>query len=174
LVFHSYVLGSHLNLHNTTEVQSELLRVYFDFHEIDKWEQVAILGLLGEYSRKDLKLIFKYYFPKVKLAKGKFPLVVPEGIEFLPNAVMEIAKMTNVNSSVGVEVVSATPVVESAPVVKSVPTKKSNVNIAGLTLENYKEKTGHRFRMTKDQKIRGLTREEAFAEASGANAPRGE
>lgn len=33
-----------------------------------------------------------------------------------------------------------------------------------LTLDNYKEKTGKRFRMTKDQKKRGLTREQAFSE----------
>ena len=30
--------------------------------------------------------------------------------------------------------------------------------------EDYKEKTGKRFRMTKDQKQRGLNREEAFLE----------
>lgn len=33
-----------------------------------------------------------------------------------------------------------------------------------LTLENFSEKTGKRFRTTPSQKARGLTREEAFAE----------
>ena len=32
------------------------------------------------------------------------------------------------------------------------------------SIEEYSEATGKRFRMTKDQKERGLTREEAFAE----------
>ena len=32
------------------------------------------------------------------------------------------------------------------------------------SIEDYKEKTGKRFRMTRDQKSRGLTREEAFKE----------
>jgi len=38
-------------------------------------------------------------------------------------------------------------------------------NPATLTLENYREVTGKRFRMTKDQKVRGLSREDAFAES---------
>ena len=35
---------------------------------------------------------------------------------------------------------------------------------APLNPESYKEKTGKRFRMTKDQKTRGLSREQAFKE----------
>ena len=37
------------------------------------------------------------------------------------------------------------------------------------SIEDYKAKTGKRFRMLKEQKERGLTREEAFAEIFGAN-----
>lgn len=39
----------------------------------------------------------------------------------------------------------------------------SNANIYE-SIEDYKEKTGKRFRMTKDQKQRGLSRQEAFVE----------
>lgn len=40
------------------------------------------------------------------------------------------------------------------------------IDPAMLTLENYREVTNARFRMTKDQKdVRGLSREEAFAES---------
>jgi len=40
------------------------------------------------------------------------------------------------------------------------------VNPESLTLENYREVTGKRFRMTKDQKeVRGLNRETAFVES---------
>jgi len=35
------------------------------------------------------------------------------------------------------------------------------------SIEDYTEQTGKRFRMTKDQKTRNLTREEAFAETFG-------
>lgn len=37
----------------------------------------------------------------------------------------------------------------------------------GVTLENFQEKTGSRFRMTKQEKDAGLTREEAFAKRFG-------
>ncbi len=41
-----------------------------------------------------------------------------------------------------------------------------NVDPNSLTLENYREVTGKRFRMTKDQaKVRGLSREDAFVES---------
>jgi hypothetical protein len=35
------------------------------------------------------------------------------------------------------------------------------------SIEDYKEQTGKRFRMTRDQKSRGLSREEAFKEIHG-------
>jgi metal-responsive CopG/Arc/MetJ family transcriptional regulator len=38
------------------------------------------------------------------------------------------------------------------------------------SIEDYKAKTGKRFRMLKEQKERGLTRDEAFAEIFGANS----
>lgn len=40
-----------------------------------------------------------------------------------------------------------------------------------ITLKNYSEITGKRFRMTKDQKERGLNRQEAFEEWSKKNQP---
>jgi biotin carboxyl carrier protein len=39
-----------------------------------------------------------------------------------------------------------------------------NVDLGSLTLTNFNEVTGHRFRMTKDQKARAITREAALAE----------
>ena len=39
------------------------------------------------------------------------------------------------------------------------------VDISALTVENYREVTGHRYRMTKDQTARKLTRADAFAES---------
>jgi hypothetical protein len=37
------------------------------------------------------------------------------------------------------------------------------------SIEDYKQRTGKRFRMTKDQKHRGLTRDMAFTETYGEN-----
>ena len=40
---------------------------------------------------------------------------------------------------------------------------------AYLTIEDYTRQTGKRFRMTKDQKARDLSREDAFTETFGEN-----
>ena len=40
----------------------------------------------------------------------------------------------------------------------------ANVDLNSLTLTNFHEVTGHRFRMTKDQKARAITREAALVE----------
>jgi hypothetical protein len=39
-----------------------------------------------------------------------------------------------------------------------------SVDLASLTVENFQSVTGHRFRMTKEQKARAITREAALAE----------
>lgn len=38
------------------------------------------------------------------------------------------------------------------------------IDLASLTIENFQSVTGHRFRMTKEQKARAITREAALAE----------
>ena len=38
------------------------------------------------------------------------------------------------------------------------------VDLDALTLENFQSVTGHRFRMTKDQKSRAITRQDALTE----------
>jgi len=43
-------------------------------------------------------------------------------------------------------------------------TSKNASDMLYESIEDYKEKTGKRFRMKRDQKDRGLTREEAFKE----------
>ena len=45
--------------------------------------------------------------------------------------------------------------------------KKSQETVAYASIEEYTKATGKRFRMLKEQKDRGLTREEAFQEIYG-------
>lgn len=54
---------------------------------------------------------------------------------------------------------------QTQPIVEVKATAKTSPNYQSI--EDYTEKTGKRFRMTKDQKNRNLTREEAFAETYG-------
>ena len=49
------------------------------------------------------------------------------------------------------------------------PVEKQPKTALYESIEDYTEKTGKRFRMTKDQKNLGLTREEAFSQTFGAN-----
>jgi len=51
--------------------------------------------------------------------------------------------------------------------------RESEINpvkdFAYLTIEDYTRQTGKRFRMTKEQKVRDLSREQAFMETFGEN-----
>ena len=47
--------------------------------------------------------------------------------------------------------------------------KKSEETVAYASIEEYPKATGKRFRMLKEQKERGLSREEAFKEIYGGN-----
>ena len=51
------------------------------------------------------------------------------------------------------------------------PLPKSTKQDVILTIEDYTRQTGKRFRMTKDQKARDLSREQAFAETSDHRHP---
>jgi antirestriction protein ArdC len=43
--------------------------------------------------------------------------------------------------------------------------------LSSLTLENFSEVTGHRFRITRDQKARQISREDAFKEFVASLTP---
>ena len=47
------------------------------------------------------------------------------------------------------------------------PSEEEAQTLVYESIEDYTSKTGKRFRMLKDQKARGLTREEAFTETFG-------
>ena len=49
------------------------------------------------------------------------------------------------------------------------PSEEETQTLVYESIEEYTSKTGKRFRMLKDQKARGLTREEAFAETFRGN-----
>tara|TARA_R110002051_G_scaffold279847_1_gene341345 strand:+ start:668 stop:916 length:249 start_codon:yes stop_codon:yes gene_type:complete len=51
--------------------------------------------------------------------------------------------------------------------VETEPLPKSTEQDVILTIEEYTRQTGKRFRMTKDQKARNLSREDAFTETFG-------
>ena len=52
---------------------------------------------------------------------------------------------------------------------KETKLQKNEETVLYESIQDYTTQTGKRFRMTKDQKTRGLTREEAFNETFGGN-----
>ena len=50
---------------------------------------------------------------------------------------------------------------------ENAPSEEEAQTLVYESIEEYTSKTGKRFRMLKDQKARGLTREEAFTETFG-------
>ena len=65
----------------------------------------------------------------------------------------------------------SSPVTKKKPVTQKKESAKTLDNLEPIyeSIQDYTTQTGKRFRMTKDQKTRGLTREEAFNQTYGGN-----
>ncbi len=154
----------------------------------DEWTKGRILEAMRHKTvtaiKTDARVAFPSIFPRNRKAHR---LRVPdelsdiEQVSFNPTRIKQwqkrvktIKKEIAMNENAVVQEVTETsqPSVNSS--VKTTSNERVTVNffiptgvsISSLTLENYRELTGKRFRMTKDQsKVRGLNREEAFAES---------
>lgn len=191
--FHAYVLGSVIGI-RWGKIDSKsgmgndqlygIVREYLTYATGDnEWKKLGILNAMRYKSaaaiKDDARSAFPSIFPRHRKAR---PLGVPDEVEeevnFDPDKieawkerVREIKKevamsenalettedtgTTNTNASGGRSNTRVT-------VNFHIP---EGVNPEELTLENYREVTQKRYRMTKDQKERGLSREDAFAES---------
>jgi hypothetical protein len=161
----------------------------------DGWTKGRILEAMrcktGTAIKADIRKIFPSLFPRNKRAR---PLGVPDElsneevnfdlarIEKWQRRVRAIKKEIIMNENATAQ---ETTEVARPPIDRRPPVDRSGsavggsnsrvtvnffipegVNPTDLTLENYREVTNKRFRMTKDQKeVRSLTREVAFAES---------
>ena len=162
----------------------------FAFPEEDQgWEQRKVMdafrNLSGVAVKKETKKAFPSLFPKNRKA---MPLGVPEELKdgedvrfdlnFI-NRLREKVKLYKqelaMNEQTDGDATEATaleaPTTEATSKKKtSAPTKinfltPKGIDVNTLTVENYREVTGHRYRKTKDQTERKLTREQAFEES---------
>ena len=153
----------------------------------------AMRGKTGTSLKRIAKKNWRSLFPRNRKAR---PLAVPTElsergeepkfdlarIEQWRDRVRTIKKEISMNEEATAAAEAASQEVDVTsrpPIDRRPPTDKSNssrvtvnfflppgVNPDDLTLENYREVTGKRFRMTKDQaQVRGLSREDAFAES---------
>tara|TARA_R110000824_G_scaffold378310_1_gene569838 strand:- start:2952 stop:3620 length:669 start_codon:yes stop_codon:yes gene_type:complete len=192
--FHAYVLGSVIGIrwgkHTPTSGMGNpnlyaIVREYLMFAAgEDEWSKKDILDAMRDKSgsgiKSDARRAFPSLFPRKRKAR---PLALPdelveEDVNFDPkqiegwkSRVRQIKQEFIMNENAVEQEAAVEAMVEATnsnsnsrvTVNFFVPT---NVSVDDLTLENYRELTGKRFRMTKDQRVvRDLTREQAFAES---------
>ena len=190
--FHAYVLGSVIGIrwgkHTPTSGMGNpdlyaIVREYLVFAaEWDEWKKKDVLDAMRDKSgsgiKSDARRAFPSLFPRRRKAR---PLALPdelvgEDVNFDPKQIESwkgrvkqikqefIMNENAIEQEAAVEATVETTSSNSRVTVNFfVPT---NVSVDDLTLENYREKTGKRFRMTKDQRVvRDLTREQAFTES---------
>ena len=188
--FHAYVLGSVIGIrwgkHTPTSGMGNpnlyaIVREYLIFAaEEDEWSKKDILDAMRDKSslgiKSDTRRAFPSLFPRKRKAR---PLALPDElveedvnfdlkkIEGWKDRVKQIKQEFIMNENAVEQEAAVEATVEntgsSVTVNFFVP---ASVSVDDLTLDNYRELTGKRFRMTKDQRvIRDLTREQAFAES---------
>lgn len=190
--FHAYIVASVIGIRwgkftptsaNSNRDINDILREYLAFAcEDDEWTKGRILEAIRGETATSVKSIvrglFPSLFPRNKRAR---PLQVPEKlegeqvnfdldkIEAWKERVKAIKKEITMSENT-----TETEATENGSQSIDRKPRKAKVNFiippgidpATITLENYREITKARFRMTKDQKdVRGLSREEAFQES---------
>lgn len=185
-IFHAYVLGNVIGIRwgkitSTSGMGNndlgEIVREYLTYAAgDDEWKKRCILDAMRDKTSSNLKDYARHTFPSLfphhKRARS---LAIPEELK---------------NEEVNFDLKSITTWQERARKIKQEITMNENalkeasdhdtdnanhtvvnfhvptgVNPVELTLENYRMVTGKRYRMTKDQKERGLSREAAFDES---------
>ena len=120
--------------------------------------------------KDDARHTFPSLFPRNRKAK---PLDIPEEIQdedvkYNPELIEELkdrARMVKKELSMNENVVSESAEVSSNERVTVNFYIPPGMDVDNLTLDNYRSVTGKRYRMTKEQKARNLTREQAFEES---------
>jgi hypothetical protein len=191
--FHAYVLGNVIGIRwgkvtqHTGMGNDALFSIAKEYLEYaagdDEWRKLTILNAMRDKSaasiRDDARYIFPSLFPRHRKARA---LAVPdeisnEEVSFDPTKietwkeqVREIKKEIAMSEDVleqdvtedGSEATKTGTTNSRVTVNFYVP---NGVDLADLTLDNYRELTNKRYRMTKEQKARNLSREAAFEES---------
>jgi len=156
----------------------------------DEWAKKNILDAISNKTRKTIKGDTRDRLPSLFVKRKAYPLFVPKELTTPPIFDLQIIeqlkiemkliklkeqeKIMNDNENIiktilPTEITEATKIVsveEDSPNAPSVQlVLKDGKTVEDLTLANYREITGRRFRMTKEQKlVHKLTREQAFEE----------
>ncbi len=168
VAFYAYVLGCIVDVQWTTdhirnpESYSKVKQYLTYLYGTDEWRKMGILNAIRDKSRKQIKDEARRMLPSLFTGRSTWPLAVPKEAPDVKFDIEFISKLR------GVQIMNSqnneVPVQQKAPKFL-VP---ETVDLSQLTLNNFRELTGHRFRVTTEQQNRikagTLTREQAFVE----------
>ncbi|MEE8113317.1 MAG: hypothetical protein V3T23_03075 [Nitrososphaerales archaeon] len=189
--FHAYVLGFIIGIRwgkftSTSGMGHDgmykIVREYLVYATDDEWKKKGILDAMrfksGPSIKDDTRRVFRSLFPRNRkaLTFGVPIELTDENVSFdqqriesWKERVQEIKKEVTMSENATQEAAE-----EQDSGTDNAGNNRVTVNFlippgtnpADLTMDNYREVTGKRFRMTKDQaKVRGLSREQAFDES---------
>lgn len=182
-----YVIGVRWNLSPTGGMGNPkmglVVRKYLDHTcGADQWARLPILDVIRDRGRNAIRELAEDEFPSLFGVKGRQrPLQIPDelkgqDIKFdldlitqlkdeVASIKKEIAMSTESTNEVTEEGVDTAPSTQKKATTIVVP---PGVDVNSLTLDNFRQLTGKRFRMTKEQRAREqagqLTREQALEE----------
>ena len=169
-IFHGYVLAYYIGAKwsiSTGMVDTEIksvIKSYLDYvYDNDEWSKKNVLDLIKDSKRSEIKQIARLELPNLFVNKKPKPLYLPEEINTKFDLNFINSLKTKINSMKENDMNSPENIVEV-----STTTLPPNVDVEALNLDNFRQVTGKRFRMTKEQMERvkrgELTREQALNE----------
>lgn len=184
-VFYGFILGYYIGIKWNLAPNGgmgnpkllELTRAYLTYVcGNDEWAKRQVLDVIRDKSRNEMRDAAVAEFPSLFPKGRQRPLQIPDElkgqeikfdldfIQRMKDRVDEIKQEIAMSEETN-EVVSSTPVAPKRTTTVVIP---EGVDVNSLTLDNFQQLTGKRFRMTKEQSLRAeagtLTRAQALEE----------
>lgn len=158
IVYHSYVLTNNFKLNFPLLDSETIIRLNHYFAEAGlfyPWHCKQIIDHCREFNKPEIKKQCKEIFPEMfPWGAGQHPIAVPEvvkdwGCVELSTLEREIESFDKLKTEIAKEkIMTETETTE----VQVENDNQPQADLSNLTLANYKEVTGKRFRLTKDEK----------------------
>jgi len=188
IIWHAYAIRSFVgyshNVHTMVDEQSfQLLKEYLNKSFDNEWDKKLVLDILRDSRKRDIEQLVKTYLPSICKKRNRELVIPEEATEIINDHIeaardfrdslqklkmdrreLEVENITVNDTSLDGVMITVTRVQDGKKV-------DAQVNAGLLTLDNFRELTGRRFRVSQDQKQRlgdpkqnpGV-REEAFRE----------
>lgn len=161
VIYHAYVLRGYLNIRWDIETMfygevEDEVRLYLSRATNSEYSKAKILNLINGVSCKNIREKARITFPDLFNIPETYPIGIPKrltdkiGQDF-------VNFVTNLKSQKKDDKMTDATQTETN-------TTQTQANLDTLTVENFQEVLGRRFRMTKEQKERGISRELALEE----------